>query len=115
MNDIWIALANVEKRPGFEHILGSGGGYGAFLGIIVKAHNTKELKRLAKRVFFEEGFVLIEIKNAELLSERLKRTTIDQDLLDLVNIVSKKNPVQFGTFHTYPEKDEIKDDTGTTT
>lgn len=49
---------------------------------------------LAKKVFFEEGFILIEIEDIELLSERLKRTTIkDQNLLDAVKIISKKHPV----------------------
>ena len=105
MNDIWIALANVEKRPGFEHILGPGGGYGAYVNIIVRAYDIAELRRLAKNVFFENGFILIELKDIEPLSERLKRTTIDQDLLDLVKIANKKHPVQFGIFDSYPETD----------
>ena len=110
MKDIWIAQANVEKRPGFENILE---GYGAFLGIIVKAHNVEELKRLAKKVFFEEGFILIEVEDIELLSERLKIATVDQNLLDAVKVISKKHPVQFGAFHSYPEIDEIEDDEST--
>ena len=51
----------------------------------------------------------------KILSELLREATVDQNLLDAVKVISKKHPVQFGAFHTYPEIDEIEDDVGPAT
>lgn len=51
MNNIWIALAHVVPRYGFEKILD--GSIGAYLNIIVKANNIKELKSLVNKEFYK--------------------------------------------------------------
>lgn len=108
MNNIWIALAHVKTRHGFENILGYR--HRAYVNIIGKARNTEELKNIAKKTFFNEGFILIEeLKDIELLSDRLERTTVNQEILDLINNINETYPVQFDVFQTYPEEDEIED------
>lgn len=107
MKHIWIAFAHVKTRSGFEHLLNDKGG--AFLQILVKAKNKEEIEPLAKKIFFEEGFVLEEnLKNIELLSERLKWTTVHQDILSLAEVISDTYPVQFDVFNTYPKEDLLK-------
>ncbi len=102
LNNVWIALANVEKRKGFEHLLK---GYGAYVNIVVKANNIEDLEKLVQKTFYEEGFVLVDLQDIEYLSDRLKKFEVDEDVLKLVENLSNIYPVQFDTFHTYPFKD----------
>lgn len=106
-NVIWIAKAHVKPKEGFENILD---GYaGAYLQILVKANYIRDVESLAKKIFFEEGFVLEEeLKDVELLSERLKWTNVASYILDLVDAISETHPVQFGHFHSYPKEDLLK-------
>lgn len=100
MNNIWIALAHVVPRYGFEKILD--GSIGAYLNIIVKANNIKELKSLVNKEFYKEGLKLKdELQYVELISDRLKKYEIDEDILKLINNLSEEYPVQFGVFDTY--------------
>ena len=102
---IWIARVHVKTRHTFEHLLN--GNFGAYVNIIAKADNRSKLKFLAKKIFFEEGFVVIEFidEDMELLYDRLKKFDVDQDILDLVENINETYPVQFGVFHTYPKED----------
>lgn len=107
IRDIWIAKAHVKTRIGFEYLLNEKGG--AFLQILVKTKSQKEVEPLAKKIFFEEGFVLEEkLQNIELLSERLKWATVHQDILSLAEVISDTYPVQFDVFNTYPKEDLLK-------
>jgi hypothetical protein len=112
-SNIWIALAHVKSRVGFENALN--GRPGAYLNIVGKAHGIQELKKIAKKIFFDEGFMLIEeLEDIELLSDRLKRTSVDKEIVDLVNELNETYPIQFATFHTYPDEDQTEIDSQTT-
>jgi hypothetical protein len=104
LDNIWIAIAHVKPRAGFENILALPN---AYLTIVGKANDIKEFKLLAQKTFFNEGFILQEeLENIELLSDRLKKTDLKQSILDLVDCINEVYPVQFDTFHSYPEEDE---------
>lgn len=111
ISDIWIAIVHVKSRDGFSHLDNKGG---AFVNILVKAKNIEEMNFLAKKILFEEGFIVEEIfedkkeGGVELLSERLKWATLDQDILNLVDVISETYPVQFGDFHSYPKEDHLR-------
>lgn len=110
IRDIWIIVVHVKDRDGFGHLENKGG---AYVKILVKAKNIEEMKFLAKKVLFEEGFVIVEIFEGreggiELLSDRLKTATVDRDILSLVEVISETYPVQFGDFHSYPKEDLLK-------
>lgn len=105
LDNVWIARVHVKPRKGFEHILD--GALGAYVNIIVKANNREELKLLTEKVFFDEGFIVAEFidEDAELFSERLKKFTVDQDILDLVANLNETYPVQFGVFDSYESEE----------
>lgn len=42
-----------------------------------------------------------ELQYVELISDRLKKYEIDEDILKLINNLSEEYPVQFGVFDTY--------------
>ena len=110
IRDIWITIVHVKTRNGFEHILDDY--YGAFVNLLIKAKNIKEAKFLAKKILFEEGFIVVEIfenreGGLELLSDRLKTATVHKDILKLVDVISETYPVQFDDFHAYPEEDAV--------
>jgi hypothetical protein len=75
----------------------------AFVNIIALAANKEDLNQKIRRELAGLGLELNKLEDAELISEREKKFSIDQNLKRLIHNISECTQVQFGTFHAYKD------------
>ncbi len=97
-SNVWIGLAHV--RPFANNAL-LGDGSGAFVPVVGLAQNAEELSTLAATLLYHHQFEVVEVEDIELLSTRMKKHSVEHELLLVVETLSEDNRVQVGAFQVY--------------
>ena len=79
------------------------GAVGAFVNVIGLAESCTSFVSLAKHKLSDMEFEVINVNDVELVSDRLQRNDLVDELLDLVNNLCDENPILFDEFHAYVE------------
>lgn len=94
----WIGLIEVVPREGSKFL---GSAEGAFVNVAALASNASDYKVIVERALSELGLDLVGVEDAEPLSSRLKKWTVDDEIKDMAETVKRIGSVAFGTFDTF--------------
>jgi hypothetical protein len=95
---LWIGL--VEMKPLNRAAFGAAG---AFTHIITWASNVEGFRSQAEVIAATLDMYVLDVEDAEPLSERIEKRSLSQDLEELAaRAESNPNAILFSTFHTYP-------------
>ena len=91
MNTIhtWIALAEVKDKNSVEEVLGDN--VIGFVNILILAIDEAEARSLILKEVNELNLELLNLESLEVLSERLSKTDVDEEILSLANEISAEN------------------------
>lgn len=103
----WIGLIEVVPREGSDFL---GSAEGAFVNVVALASNASDYRESVERAVNELGLDLVDVEDAEPLSNRLKKWTVDEEIRDMAETVKRLGSVAFGTFDTYKNLDETGGD-----
>ena len=70
--------------------------------MIALARNKQEFCSRVRSSFQELGFDVVAFEDVEPYAERIRKYEIDPKLKEIAAKVDSKNPIGFGSFHTYP-------------
>ncbi len=98
--DVWIGGARVaqSKRGG---VLGAADG--AYVNVIALAAGKTDFRQQVKEALMELDLTLIRLADAELLTERLRKHTIYEDLHVLAAEVKRTGVIRFDVFHAFDD------------
>jgi hypothetical protein len=99
----WIGLVHVQPKKG-KNPLGPGL-KGAYTHVIALAADLESYKDRACKALEREGLCVIEISDVSPVEDYRSEGRIDDNLEDLVSILSPEYPVQFDAFDAYFEHD----------
>jgi len=96
--ELWIGLA--ELKPLDRKAFGAGG---AFTNIVASACSVEEFRKKASEIAAMLDMCVMEVDDAEPLSERRKKCSLTEEVDEMVmRAESDPNAIVYGTFHTYP-------------
>jgi hypothetical protein len=97
-SELWIGL--VEMKPLDCKAYGAAG---AFTNVLTWACDLEGFRRKAEIIADSLCMYVTEVEGVEPLTERLKRSTITEEVDDmLLRAESNPNAIIYGTFHRYP-------------
>ena len=79
------------------------GGDGAFVPVIGLASTADELATLAATLLHHHDFEVIEVDDIELLSERLVKHSVEDEILEVANKLDQDDRIGVGKFQVYAE------------
>ena len=97
---IWGAQLHVRPRPGCDG--GLGGAAGAYVWVFALSGSEERFETLVSSEMERLGLFIAEIEDC---GRVLPHPDDAPDLSDLYANLSDGSPVQYGSFHTYPEDD----------
>lgn len=99
----WIGFVHVQPRAGLEPL--GEGLKGAYAHILALASSFESYEEVVRQSLYEEGLVLIELKDVSPISVYREEGRIPSDMDELIGSLSSEFPVQFDTFDAYREHD----------
>jgi hypothetical protein len=81
VTEVWTALVEVVPHDGNDIFDGAPGG---FTNVLAAPDGLSDCRSRIEAALDREGLALLEIENAEPLRERLARSEVDEELLQLV-------------------------------
>jgi len=101
--ELWIGLVNVKPIPQAPGALN--GAAGAFVNIITWATDLATFKAKAETVAATFDVYVVEIENAESVSLRKSKFTVDDEIEELIlRAEGNEDYILCGTFHEYPHE-----------
>jgi hypothetical protein len=101
--ELWIGLVNVKPLPQAPGALN--GAAGAFVNIITWATDLATFKAKAETVAATYDVYVVEIENAESVSLRKSKFTVDDEIEELIlQAEGNEDYILCGTFHEYPHE-----------
>ena len=100
---LWTGLVEVRALKRSE-ILGDA--KGAFVNLVTWAANALQFRSNAELVLGKLNLFVIEIENPEPVSDRRKKTDMEDELEDMIaRAEDNPNAIIYGTFHTWTRDD----------
>ena len=97
----WIALVEVVPKIGSTFLDKAPG---AWVNVVANVRDEDEYKSALWGSLEYYGLELRALEDLEPIDIRLRRTTIDKDILELASQLSEPGALRFGTFHTYDDE-----------
>jgi hypothetical protein len=99
---VWIALAEVEQRPGTGLLLDRNC---AYTNVLALAQDRAGFVTAVKAFLDGVGFDLISMEDEEPLSDRMERFTVAEEIRQLAEEVAAGLGPRWGTFYTWTAED----------
>ena len=103
-NELWIGLVNVIPKQGNDDL---GDSSGAYVNVISYASSSSQFCKLVKKELLELGFIVVEIEDIELFSDRIETYSVSDELFDLAREVESSKKIGLGTFHSYKNDESL--------
>jgi hypothetical protein len=100
--EVWIALLEVEQRPGAGLLLDRNK---VFVNVLALASNEREFRNGMAQTCEKLGFDMRMIEDPEPLRQRTQHYEVDQGILDLARQVEESGSPRFGEFYTWRSED----------
>jgi hypothetical protein len=97
-SELWIGLAKVEQIT-HRGVLGDADR--AYTNVIGNAVSKVSFRKSVEQELAKLGLKLIRLENAESLSDRLAKYSIDRELKSVAKKVASTQRIGFGTFHAF--------------
>lgn len=97
---IWIALVGIAPGPQNVGLLASSDG--AYVNVVGKASNAKDLRTQTERRLSELGLRMDDFDDAEPLVTRRTRYAVDANLVELAEVAAQTGQLQLGEFFLFP-------------
>jgi len=96
---LWIGLVEVRRLPDSKLLKGR---KGAFVNVITWASTAVEFRRKVESLATSIKLFVVQVEDAEPLSQRKRTFAIDEELEALADeAYGNPNAILYGTFHTY--------------
>ena len=102
--DIWIGLVNVIPMPGNNELMSA---KGAYVNVIALASSSDDYDAIVKSELSKLDFFVVSTEDVELLTERVKHSTLAQELYSIADDVKRTGDLGLGTFHAYQEDETL--------
>ncbi|HJR72555.1 MAG TPA: hypothetical protein VJ806_02810 [Luteimonas sp.] len=96
----WSGVAEVIPRTG-NHLLE--GADGAYVGVVGIAASEAEFLDNSRIAFNAMNFDLLELEDVEFIDSVEKWMEADEVMRERVSALSDRNPIEFGSFHTFKD------------
>ena len=97
-NNIWIGLVNVLPDKNCKVLKKN---EGAFTNILTLANSSEEYRTKVGLILKVYKLHIIEIEDEERLIERMQKTQIDEEIIELSQSEFNNETVKIGTLHIY--------------
>ncbi len=98
---MWIGMVEVNCPPHNDILDGA---RGAYVNIVAPATSEKDFHHQVEKAVKSLDLTLVNIDDAEPLSQRMTGYQIDEELEKIVKEATEQNSLRFGTFHTFVDE-----------
>jgi hypothetical protein len=96
--EVWIGAVSVRPRAG-NRLLGNAAS--ASVAVLAQASNLSDYRNAVADALNHLGFELVDVDDAEPLTERQTKAFVEEYLYILAGEVERTGAVAFGTFHAF--------------
>jgi hypothetical protein len=102
--EVWIGLVGIRPKQGCDIL--SNEAKGAYVNILAWVGNYSEYCAEIEKAVSFYSCELTEIEDPEPLTMRIKKNSVDNELVRLSEEVRTTGKVRFGTFHEFNNNEE---------
>lgn len=101
--EVWIGMVNIRPQVGNDLLEGHSG---AYVNVLTPAEDLADYGIRVSGALAEMGFDVIEIDDAEPMTQRVRSYVVDPGLKQLAVEVKRDWKLRVGSFHSYTDDDD---------